>query len=100
MPAAMKPPETPSSFGSPIARALLPFQQFARSESAGAVVLLCAAVIALVWANSPWRASYFALWNTPIVLGPASHPLTLSLQLWINDALMALFFLVVGLELK
>jgi NhaA family Na+:H+ antiporter len=85
---------------SPLARALRPFQQFAGSESAGAVVLLAAAAAALLWANSPWRAGYFALWDEPIAFGPAAHPLVLPLQLWINDALMALFFLVVGLELK
>jgi Na+:H+ antiporter, NhaA family len=83
-----------------IERALRPFQQFAKSESAGAVVLLGTAAVALAWANSPWSASYFHLWNEPVALGPASHPLTLSLQQWINDGLMTLFFLVVGLELK
>jgi Na+:H+ antiporter, NhaA family len=83
-----------------IARALRPFQQFAKSESAGAVVLLGTAATALVWANSPWSASYFHLWSEPIAFGPTSHPMTLTLQQWINDGLMTLFFLVVGLELK
>lgn len=57
-----------------IARALRPFQQFAKSESAGAVVLLGTAATALVWANSPWSASYFHLWNEPIAFGPTSIP--------------------------
>ena len=84
----------------PISRVLRPFQQFAQSESAGAVVLLATAAIAVAWANSPWSASYFRLWNAPISVGPAAHPLTLTLQHWINDGLMTVFFLVVGLELK
>jgi NhaA family Na+:H+ antiporter len=84
----------------PLVRALRPFQQFARSESASAVLLLVAAAAALAWANSPWRAAYFALWETPIGVGPVSHLYTLTLHHWINDGLMALFFLVVGLELK
>ena len=82
------------------ARVLRPFQQFARSQSFGAVVLLAAAGLALLWANSPWRSAYFGLWSTALSVGPASHPLTLSALHWINDGLMALFFLVVGLELK
>jgi Na+:H+ antiporter, NhaA family len=81
-------------------RALKPFQQFAKSESAGAVVLLGAAAIAMAWANSPAQSAYVALWNENFVVGPAAHPLTLSLLHWINDGLMTLFFLVVGLELK
>jgi hypothetical protein len=75
------------------ARALRPFQQFAKSESAGAIVLLGTAATALAWANSPWSASYFYFWNAPIAVGPASHPMTLSLQQWINDGLMTVFFL-------
>jgi NhaA family Na+:H+ antiporter len=83
-----------------LARVLRPFQQFARSQSFGAAILLAAAGLALVWANSPWRDAYFGIWNVPVSLGPASHPLTLSVLHWINDGLMAVFFLVVGLELK
>jgi NhaA family Na+:H+ antiporter len=90
----------PATMRHPITRMLRPFQQFAQSESVGAVVLLATAAIALAWANSPWSASYFGLWSVPISFGPASHPLTLSLQHWINDGLMTVFFLVVGLELK
>ena len=59
-----------------------------------------AALVALVWSNSPWSASYFELWSTPLTLSLAGFTLSLSLHDWINDGLMALFFLVVGLEIK
>ena len=92
--------EGPARRTGPLARVLKPFQQFARSQSLGAVGLLAAAGMALAWANSPWRQAYFDVWSIPISVGPASHPLTLSLLHWVNDGLMTLFFLVVGLELK
>ena len=63
-------------------------------------MLLVAALAALVVANSPWAAAYHAFWEARLVLGPESHPLTLTARMWVNDALMALFFLLVGLEIK
>ena len=77
-----------------------PFERFFRLEAAGGILLLVAAVWALGWANSPWSASYFALWQTPVAveLGPVG--LRKPLLLWINDGLMAAFFLLVGLEIK
>jgi NhaA family Na+:H+ antiporter len=51
----------------------------------GGIVLLVCTVAALGWANSPWSDGYFALWRTQIDVGPASHPLRLSLRDWIND---------------
>ena len=77
-----------------------PFERFFRLEAAGGILLLAAAVVALGWANSPWSASYFALWQTPVAveLGPVG--LRKPLLLWINDGLMAAFFLLVGLEIK
>ncbi len=77
-------------------RALRPFQQFAHEESAGGIVLLACTVVALVWANSAWAGSYEHLWEQPLAVGG----LTLSLHHWINDGLMAVFFFVVGLEIK
>src|SRR5690606_34588148 len=61
-----------------------------------------AAAIALVWANSPWSDAYFDLWSTSLVveLGDLLHLDHLSLQDWVNDALMTAFFLLVGLEIK
>jgi NhaA family Na+:H+ antiporter len=63
-------------------------------------VLLGCALLALFWANSPWSASYFALWKTPISLSTGNFALEMSLGHFINDGLMALFFLLVGLEIK
>ncbi len=76
------------------------FQQFVETEAAGGLVLVGCAAAALVIANSPWAGAYHALWATPLVIGPATHPLSLTLHQWINDGLMAVFFLLVGLEIK
>jgi len=69
-----------------------------RQETVGGALLLGAAVLALVWANSPWRESYHALADT--VVGPAALHLDLTLQTWAADGLLAVFFFVAGLELK
>ena len=77
-----------------------PFQRFFRMEAAGGVLLLAAAVVAMVWANSSLAASYFALWETRGVAGLGGFVIDKPLLLWINDGLMAIFFFVVGLEIK
>jgi NhaA family Na+:H+ antiporter len=76
------------------------FAQFVHSESAGSVALLAASVTALVWANSPWAREYFHLAHVQIAVSAAGSSFALSLQHWVNDLLMALFFFVVGLEIK
>lgn len=78
-----------------------PMLRFLRIEAAGGVVMLVAAVVALIWANSPWQDSYFDLLHTHVRLELGSL-LTLDepLEAWINDALMVIFFFVVGLEIK
>jgi NhaA family Na+:H+ antiporter len=92
---------TESAPATPIfARALRPFQRFARTESAGGIVLLVCTAIALIWANSAWRESYHHLWETRFALNAAGRALDLTLHHWINDGLMAVFFFVVGLEIK
>jgi Na+:H+ antiporter, NhaA family len=63
-------------------------------------VLLCAAAVALAWSNSPFADSYDALWATKLSVSFGGAALSLSLHHWINDGLMAVFFLVVGLEIK
>ena len=84
----------------PIDRILAPFREFSRSTVAGGILLIAAAIVALVWANSPWRESYAALWETPVIVGFGAFALEKPLILWVNDALMAIFFLVVGVEIK
>ena len=85
----------------PLARLVArPLRIFLATEAAGGLVLLAATLIALAWANSPLRNSYESLWR--IELGLSLGPLELSedLRHWINDALMVVFFFVVGLEIK
>lgn len=82
-------------------RRLLPVNEFARylrTETVGGIVLLAATAVALLWANSPWSGSYEALRDT--VVGPAALHLDLTLAQWATDGLLAVFFFVVGLELK
>ena len=76
------------------------FQRFFRTETIGGLVLLFFGLSALVIANSPLAGTYSHLWETPLGLGIAHHELSLSLHQWINDGLMAVFFLLVGLEIK
>jgi Na+:H+ antiporter, NhaA family len=77
-----------------------PLREFLREETAGGAVLVAAAVLALAWANSPWQASYEALWRTVLEVRLGDLSLVDDLRGWVNEGLMALFFLVVGLELK
>ncbi|ACY49538.1 Na+/H+ antiporter NhaA [Rhodothermus marinus] len=81
-------------------RLFRPFQEFFHTEAASGTLLLLSAVIALVWANSPWGETYRALWETKWTIGPEGAALSKSLLHWINDGLMVLFFLLVGLEIK
>ena len=76
------------------------FQSFFRTETLGGVVLLGFGLAALAIANSPLSAAYNHLWEIPLTLGIVPHELSLSLHDWINDGLMAVFFLLVGLEIK
>lgn len=90
----------------PLARTIgRPVMRFLGIEAAGGILLMVATVVALAWANSPWSGGYHDLWHTEFHLGVGDfrlehhgHPLTLA-QL-VNDALMAIFFFVVGLEIK
>lgn len=79
---------------------LRPFQSFFKLEAASGILLLAMAVLALLWANTPLADRYFALRDTPITVAVGDFALSKPLLLWINDALMAVFFFVVGLELK
>ncbi len=77
-----------------------PVREFLRVETAGSVLLLAAAVVALVWANSPWSWAYDDFWHAPITLDLGVLTREESFQHWVNDALMVVFFFVVGLEIK
>src|SRR5918995_7393938 len=84
----------------PVERIVRPFQDFAHKQSTGGILLIMATVVALVWANSPWAESYAALWHTKLTVGVGDFSISKDLNHWINDGLMAVFFLVVGLEIK
>lgn len=79
---------------------LRPLHTFINTEASGGILLLLATVLALLWSNSPWGADYFNLWHTTLTIDLGGHGLTMDLSHWINDGLMAVFFLVVGLEIK
>lgn len=78
----------------------IPFQEFVKAESFSGMLLITIMLIALIWANSPWSASYETLWQTPVNFSIGSFMIDKPLLLWINDGLMAVFFFVVGLEIK
>jgi NhaA family Na+:H+ antiporter len=75
-------------------------REFAHNEASSGILLLVCALIALVWANSPWSDSYTDLWNYKVRLGTVHFDLNETLKHWVNDGLMAIFFFVVGLEIK
>lgn len=77
-----------------------PFQEFAKLEASGGILLLAFAIVALIWANSPFGQSYIDLWHVKVTVGGGAAVISKDLLHWINDGLMAVFFLLVGLELK
>lgn len=84
----------------PIDRMLIPVQRFMHQEAAGGIVLLIAAVAALALANSPLSEGFRDIWETHFVIGLQDFRYDKTFHHWINDALMAVFFFVVGLEIK
>lgn len=75
-------------------------REFLAAEVASAIALIGAALVAIGWANSPWQDSYHQLWSTVLTIGVGRWHLDLALREWVNEGLMAMFFLVVGLEVK
>jgi NhaA family Na+:H+ antiporter len=75
-------------------------REFIHDEAFGGILLLICALVALIWANSPWDGYYDDLWHAEVRLGTSHFHLTESLLHWVNDGLMAIFFFVVGLEIK
>lgn len=83
-----------------IDRLLSPFQRFAAEEASGGILLLACTVAALIWVNSTFEHSYDGIWESHLTIGFRHYLLDEPLHFWINDALMAVFFFVVGLEIK
>ena len=77
-----------------------PVRSFLKTESGGAIVLLAATVLALLWANSPWPDSYESVWTTDLSVRLGGDGISMDLREWVNSGLMTFFFLVVGLEAK
>lgn len=77
-----------------------PIMQFAAIEAAGGVLMLIATVVALVWVNSPWQDSYYDFWHSHLSFSVADYHFDESLEHIVQDGLMAVFFFVIGLEIK
>ena len=84
----------------PIDRVTRPVRKLFSKDIALGITLLIMAIIAMAWANSPWAPSYHHLWETELTIGFEGFKITETLHHWINDGLMAYFFLLVGLEIK
>jgi Na+/H+ antiporter NhaA len=100
---AQRDPETSTSFRERTAWArnlAAPVRDFLSNETGSALVLLSAAVLALLWANSPWSDSYESFWSTHLSIQLDGGGIGLDLRHWVNEGLMTFFFLVVGLEAK
>jgi NhaA family Na+:H+ antiporter len=93
-------PRTEPAPRTPLVRLLSPMRDFLRTETSGGLLVAAGAVIALVWANSGWSGSYERLWTSRVAITVAGHTLDLALREWLNEGLMSVFFLVVGLEIK
>ncbi|UMG93810.1 Na+/H+ antiporter NhaA [Nocardioides sp. TF02-7] len=77
-----------------------PLRSFIRTEAASAGLLVAVALLALLWANSPWSDAYVDLWHTELDITIGGSGLTMDLHHWVNDGLMVVFFFVIGLEVR
>ncbi len=93
-------PSTPDTKQFSGFQVIAPLRDFLRTSAAGGVVLVVATLAALSWANSAWSSSYSSFWARTAGINVGGWGLSLSLHDWVNDGLMALFFFVVGLEIK
>lgn len=94
------PPGSWRPFRRSVQRILAPVEHFLAIEAASGIVLMFAAIVALAWANSPWRTAYSELWHIPLGLRAGNFAFERDLHFWINDGLMTIFFFVVGLEIR
>ncbi|MCY1219216.1 Na(+)/H(+) antiporter NhaA [compost metagenome] len=97
--------QVPSPKGVPVAqriadKAISALERFLHIEAVSGIVLLIAAAAALIWANSPYASSYTHFWHLPLSFGIGDLVISYSLHFWINDILMTVFFLVVGMEIR
>ncbi|MCK0110644.1 Na+/H+ antiporter NhaA [Ornithinimicrobium sp. F0845] len=92
------PPQRPTTLGRGSYSEVVRISDVLRKETVGGMLLVTAAVVAIVWANSPWADSYFSLRDTEVGYEP--WHLRLTLGAWAADGLLAIFFFLVGLELK
>lgn len=76
------------------------FREFTRLEATGGILLLATSIIAILWANSPWKQAYYDLWHMPFTISFNGFTLSHDLHWWINESLMVIFFFVIGLEIK
>ncbi|MGS2740810.1 Na+/H+ antiporter NhaA [Sinomicrobium sp. M5D2P17] len=81
-------------------KALSPVHKFIHFEHSGGIMLFLAVIVALILANSPFQHAYSEFWETPLDIEFGTHYLDYTLHEWVNDGLMAMFFFIVGLELK
>ncbi len=96
--------EAPPGVWAPARQAALalarPLEGFLRIQTSSGILLMLMAIVAMIWANSPWQESYHQLWHTPVVFGIGEFTSSHDLHFWINDGLMVIFFFVVGLEIR
>lgn len=101
-----KSPQTPKPPGSwtparrRVARIIAPVERFLAIEASSGIVLMVAAMVGLVWANSSWREFYRSLWHMLLGVRIGDFVFERDLHFWINDGLMTIFFFVVGLEIR
>jgi NhaA family Na+:H+ antiporter len=81
-------------------KVLSPFDRFLKRQSSSGILLLVAAIIAMLWSNSSYADMYFDFWDYELSIGQGIFSISEPLRFWVNDGLMALFFFVVGLEIK
>ena len=84
----------------PVDKVLGSFNSFFKYEAAGGLALMAFTMAAMIWANSPWSQSYYDFFQTKFTIGFGTLVLSKPILLWINDGLMAIFFFVIGLEIK
>lgn len=95
-----KPPEAWAPLMAFAQNARKPLERFLHIQAASGIILLVAAAIALIWANSSWSHSYHALWQTQLGISVGDFSFSRSLEWVVNDGLMVLFFFVVGMEIR